>query len=87
MAELIHSYTALVSGPDGTSYRAHAYGERNELGTWHGWLVFVPEGGGTARRTERETTQPERDDLVYWAGGVEPVYLEGALSRATETDV
>jgi hypothetical protein len=83
MAELIHTYTHRVRGADGTRYRVHAYGERNDLGTWNGWLVFVPEGGVSELRTDRETTQPERDDLEYWAGGIEPVYLDGALERAT----
>jgi hypothetical protein len=34
------------------------------------------------RRSQIETTQPNREALAYWASGVEPVYLEGALGRA-----
>jgi hypothetical protein len=34
------------------------------------------------RRTRRETTQPSQKALTYWARGIEPVYLEGALERA-----
>jgi hypothetical protein len=83
MGELIHTYTRIVTDPAGLRYHVHAYGERNDLGTWYGWLVFHPEGmPGTALRTDRETTQPERDDLEYWASGLEPIYLEGALARA-----
>lgn len=83
MAELIQSYSELVADARGVRYRAHAFGERNDLGTWHGWLVFEPAVGGTSElRTDRETTQPERDDLAYWASGLERVYLEGALGRA-----
>jgi hypothetical protein len=33
-------------------------------------------------RTGRETTQPNRPDLLYWATGLTAVYLEGALDRA-----
>jgi hypothetical protein len=33
-------------------------------------------------RTARETTQPNRTDLLYWASGLTAVYLEGALTRA-----
>jgi len=33
-------------------------------------------------RSGRETTQPSRDDVMYWATGLTRVYLEGALSRA-----
>jgi hypothetical protein len=32
--------------------------------------------------TEQETSQPDRKAVEYWAGGLEPVYLEGALARA-----
>lgn len=32
-------------------------------------------------RTARETTQPNRDAIAYWAAGIEPIYLEGALKR------
>jgi hypothetical protein len=34
------------------------------------------------RRSPVETTQPNREALTYWASGIEPVYLEGALERA-----
>jgi hypothetical protein len=34
------------------------------------------------RRSPVETTQPNREALAYWASGIEPVYLEGALERA-----
>jgi hypothetical protein len=34
------------------------------------------------RRSQIETTQPNRGALAYWASGVEPVYLEGSLERA-----
>lgn len=45
--------------------------------------MFEPEeGGGATLRTGRETTQPDREDLLCWATGLEPVYLEGALARA-----
>lgn len=84
MAERIHSYSNAVVDSQGVRYRAHAHGERNDLGTWDGWLVFEPAvAGGTVLRTDRETTQPEREDLDYWASGLEPVYLEGAFGRAT----
>jgi hypothetical protein len=33
-------------------------------------------------RTERETTQPDKAVLEYWATGLEPIYFEGALARA-----
>jgi hypothetical protein len=35
-------------------------------------------------RTGQETTQPSRETLDYWAGGLEPVYLQGAMTRAID---
>ena len=32
--------------------------------------------------TGRETTQPDRGALEYWASGLEPLYFEGAFDRA-----
>jgi hypothetical protein len=49
---------------------------------WEGWLEFQPLDGGLPRRTGRETTQPNRDALIYWASGLEPIYFEGAFERA-----
>jgi hypothetical protein len=51
-------------------------------GLWEGWIEFIPTDGGAPLRSRRETTQPNRDDAVYWATGLTPVYLEGALERA-----
>lgn len=83
MAEQIHSFPTLVTDAWGVRYRVRVEGERNRLGTWDGWLVFEPEfGAGPTLRTGRETTQPDREDLVYWATGLEPVYFEGAIGRA-----
>jgi hypothetical protein len=56
-------------------------------GIWHGWLEFVPLEGAAAIRSGRETTQPNRKDLMYWATGLTPVYLEGALQRALKPTV
>src|SRR5262245_1530581 len=35
-------------------------------------------------QTARETTQPNLADLEYWATGLTPIYLEGALNRALD---
>ena len=50
-------------------------------GTWAGRIVFAD--GTTTRITDRETSQPNREALQYWASGLEAVYLEGALTRAS----
>jgi hypothetical protein len=67
---------------DGTVYSARACGGQTDRGMWQGWIEFVPVGGGSAIRSGRETTQPNRQDTEYWATGLTPVYLEGALDRA-----
>jgi len=83
MANLIHEHSTLVQGRDGKRYRARSYGALRDDGTWTGWLEFVPTDGSTrVVRTDQETSQPDRRAVEYWAGGLEPVYLEGALQRA-----
>lgn len=83
MDTLIHEFSRAVRDADGHLYRARAMGRARGDGTWIGWLEFSPRGsGGVVRRTRRETTQPSQGALTYWARGIEPVYLEGALERA-----
>ena len=72
----------LAVDPDGHAYRARALGRAREDGTWIGWLEFRPTDGGDPCHTDRETTQPNRLALRYWALGLDEVYLEGALVRA-----
>ncbi|MET0625849.1 MAG: hypothetical protein ABW250_23145 [Pyrinomonadaceae bacterium] len=81
MAELIQTYAETLRDSRGMDYTAHAYGEARDDGTWEGWLEFEPADGGASLRTGRETTQPGRAALAYWASGLEAVYLEGALAR------
>jgi hypothetical protein len=83
VSEVIHVFAGEVADEDGHLYTARALGDRREDGMWVGWLEFQPRGGrGQPRRTPTETTQANVDALRYWAGGLEPVYLEGALERA-----
>ena len=84
MDELIHEFTSEVPDADGHVYTARAVGRQRKGRTvWEGWLEFTPVGGrGIMRRSPVETTQPNREALSYWASGIEPVYLEGALERA-----
>jgi hypothetical protein len=71
-----------VQDPAGELYVARACGGPMPDGLWEGWIEFIPMDGGPALRSRRETTQPNRQDAVYWATGLTPVYLEGALERA-----
>ncbi len=63
-------------------YRARACGRVAEDGRCEGWIEFDSVSGGPTLRTERETTQPNWQDLEYWATGLSAVYLQGALQRA-----
>jgi len=78
--ELIHSFSTTVTDETGRTWRARVYG-RPEGSLWYGWIVFTDDLGATVE-TDVETSQPNRDALSYWATGVEPIYLDGALARA-----
>lgn len=82
MAEVLADYSDVVIGQDGKRYVARACGAPLPSGQWQGWIEFLELPRGHALRSGRETTQPNRVDTVYWATGLTPVYLEGALRRA-----
>ncbi len=84
MSEVLFHYDAEFSDDSGRRYRARACGQERRDGRWEGWLEFVPLDGGTTVRTDRETTQPDRRFLEYWATGLTTTYLDGALLRATK---
>ena len=81
-AEVLLVYAETLITPDSTSYVVRACGTPRADGMWVGWLEFTAAGESTVRRTGQETTQPNRDALLYWASGLEPVYLQGAFARA-----
>jgi hypothetical protein len=80
--EILMQLTSQVTSAEGTRYEACACGAPMAGGSWQGWIEFVPIEAGVPVRTPRETTQPNRTDTQYWATGLTPVYLEGALARA-----
>ncbi|MGQ0714284.1 MAG: hypothetical protein ACT4PJ_11180 [Gemmatimonadaceae bacterium] len=82
MAEVLSEYETTIRDRDGREFIARACGRECDDGHWEGWLEFVPLDGGIVVRSGRETTQPNRIDTAYWATGLTPVYLEGALRRA-----
>jgi len=84
MAETVWRFSQPVRDADARLYDVRVCGALMPGGTWEGWLEFVPLGGGEAVRSSRETTQPNRADLEYWATGLTEVYLEGALQRALQ---
>jgi len=84
MAQVALAFSETIRTTDGTSYMATACGRERSDRTWEGWLEFAPDDMSPVLRTPRETTQPNLTDLRYWATGLTPVYLEGALARALE---
>jgi hypothetical protein len=80
MLEVLVRFTELIRGSDGREYQPQACGAVGPDGLWEGWIEFLTPSG--AVRTERETSQPNRADLMYWAQGLTHTYLEGALTRA-----
>ena len=82
MAEMLQEYTTKVRDELGKEYRARVFAEPRADATWTTWLEFIPAGGGIPFRTDPESSQPRREDALYWASGLEPVYLDGAFQRA-----
>jgi hypothetical protein len=75
-------FRTLIAAETGERYQARAVGAQRTDGMWEGWIEFEPLDGGDVLSSARETTQPNLTDLEYWATGLTPVYLEGALKRA-----
>lgn len=84
MAVVLLEFESGVSDRAGKGYEARVCGREIDGGRWEGWIEFVPADGSPVLRSERETTQPNREDIEYWAGGLTPIYLEGALERTLE---
>lgn len=82
MSAVIYEHPAKIAD-QGTTYTARVCGAERSDGTWEGWLEFYPsDGNKPILRTGQETSQPNWTTIHYWAFGLEPVYLEGALARA-----
>jgi hypothetical protein len=82
MNEIIHEFSAPFRN-DEQSYSVHVLGRERDDGYWEGWLEFV-SSRGERLTTDCETQQVDREDLGFWAAGLEPAYLEGAFTRARD---
>lgn len=79
---LIREHPTKVIEGDAT-YAVWICGTERSDGTWEGWLEFHPTNvSQPVLRTDQETSQPNQPALKYWADGLEPIYLDGALARA-----
>jgi hypothetical protein len=82
VAELIREHSTIVKDGD-TTYVVRICARERASGRWQGWLEFHPrDKSNRVLRTGQETSQPSRLAIEYWAYGLEPIYLEGALARA-----
>ena len=87
MAETLARFDSAVSDGHGRLYVAEAWGREREDGLWEGWVEFEDSLTGKVLPSSRETTQPNLDDLRYWASGLSTVYLEGALNRILDAEL
>jgi len=81
VAELLVTFTEPTRSAVGDLYYPRAFGRAGPGGLWEGWLEFTRAGDDEIVTTSRETVQPNRADLMYWAQGLTQTYLEGALER------
>lgn len=79
--EVLVVFDQPIKGPGGQNFFAQVCGRSvNDL--WEGWIEFQSSDGELTVGTPRETEQPNRNDLEYWAQGLTETYLQGALNRA-----
>jgi hypothetical protein len=81
VAEVLFQFDTPLPLTDGPTYLPRACGREAENRLWEGWLEFLPDDGSAVLHSRRETLQPNREAVLYWATGLTPVYLEGALAR------
>jgi hypothetical protein len=81
--DLVHMYSEVVRDPEGRGYAASVHALERIDGIWETWLEFHGLGRDVTLRTQRESEQSNRRGVLYWASGLQPSYLDGALLRAT----
>ena len=79
----MHTYPEVVRDPEGRGYAAEVHALERIDGLWETWLEFRGLGRDVMLKTRRESEQPDRPAVVYWASGLQPSYVDGALLRAT----
>jgi hypothetical protein len=84
MTEVLVSFHAPISHATG-QYAARAVTRHADDGMWQGWLEFEPlDADRPVVVGPVESTQSKREHIQYWATGLTPVFLEGALDRAVK---
>src|SRR5262249_13837524 len=83
MSEIVHERMLSLVGRDGATYDRMLVYAVQQGSTWAGWIEFVSAERRKVVRTDRETTQSSLSAVAYWASGLEPLYIDCALERAT----
>src|SRR6266508_943148 len=65
LAELVAELTELFSAAEGRRCAVRVCAGPGATGTCVGWLEFAAVDGGDVQRTRQETTQPDRDQVLY----------------------
>ena len=82
MSEILVRFDEAVTDPSGKRFFPQVLGRERSDGLWEGWIEFVSADGSRSIESGRETTQPNRTDLKYWAEGLTRAYLQGSLGRS-----
>jgi len=82
MDEILQHFDVPIRDSNDDLYGIYLYGRSRPNDTWQGWLVFERRRDRVRFATPIETTQPNRQAILYWATGLTDTYLEGALTRA-----
>ncbi|HEV8230166.1 MAG TPA: hypothetical protein VGQ86_09425 [Candidatus Limnocylindria bacterium] len=82
MNDLVHTYSDVVRDGEGRGYVASVHALERVDGLWEAWIEFQGIGHDITLRTGRESEQSDRRGVKYWASGLQPSYLDGALRRA-----
>ena len=84
---LINELAQELQDSAGIDYVVRVLGRERIDGTWEGFLEFGAVEAAIVLRTRTETTQSKREDLAYWAYGLNTAYLQGAFARAQRCDL
>jgi hypothetical protein len=85
MREIIVDLERTVISPDDDEYYVQVAGDQRSDGMWEAWLEFIPvDDGLEPLRTNTETTQPTREDVLGWTETLTGVYIQGAFTRAVK---
>jgi hypothetical protein len=82
VSDLVHAFSEIVRDAEGRAYMASVHAAERTDGLWEAWIEFQGLGQDVTLRTGRETEQSDRHAVTYWAAGLQPSYLDGALVRA-----